>query len=297
MIPWTLLLSLAMPAHAAGACLPLSGELVLARDVARAVPAFAAVAPELVLGSVPAAGVRRVYDAAELGRLARRYGVALDPGVETCFVRPVETLTRARVTEALRLALPAAALEVVAFSRQPIPRGALRFPAAGMQADAPSNAPLLWRGVVCASGQDDFPVWAKVRVRISGMRVTAAEALAPGHPIGRAQLREEPYEGPPGFPGLSEIVGRAPRLPIPAGAVIERRWLDEPADVFRGDRVSVEIRCGRARVMLAGEAQSGGKRGETVAVRNPANGKLLHAVVAGRGRVILAADPAESVYR
>jgi flagella basal body P-ring formation protein FlgA len=153
----------------------------------------------------------------------------------------------------------------------------------------------LWYGAVCGSGQADFPVWAKVRIAISGTRVTAAEALAPVHPIARAQLRQEPYEGPPGLPDLSQIVDRVPRRPIPAGTVIERQWLDAPVDVVRGERVRMEIRSGRARVILEGQAQSSGRRGEIVGVRNPANGKILHATVADRGRVVLTADQGETV--
>jgi flagella basal body P-ring formation protein FlgA len=84
-----------------------------------------------------------------------------------------------------------------------------------------------------------------------------------------------------------------PRRPIPAGAAIERQWLDVPADVVRGERVRVEIRSGRARVILEGQAQSSGRRGELVGVRNPANGKILRATVADRGRVVLDADRGE----
>jgi flagella basal body P-ring formation protein FlgA len=297
-MPFILLAALAPAGAQAGSagwheCLPVSGERILAGDIARAVPAFAGMAPEVALGYAPAPGARRTYGAAELARLARRYGLAVEPGMEACFVRPVETLTRARVATALRAALPAARIEVVEFSRQPIPPGELRFPVSGLRADQATSAPLLWHGVVSASGQDDFPVWAKVRIEISGKRVIAAEALAVGRSIARSQLREEPYLGPPGLPDLSQVVGCAPRRPIPAGAAIERQWLDVPADVLRGERVRVEIRSGRAKVILEGQAQSSGKRGEVVGVRNPANGKILRATVADRGRVVISADEGE----
>ncbi|MGA2589760.1 MAG: flagellar basal body P-ring formation chaperone FlgA [Bryobacteraceae bacterium] len=274
-------------------CLPVSGERILAGDMARAAPAFAAIAPEVALGYAPAPGARRTYGAAELARLARRYGLVVEPGTEACFVRPLKTLTRERVAAALRAAMPAASIEVVEFSRQPIPPGELHFPVSGLPADQAARAPLLWHGVVSASGQDDFPVWAKVRIQISEKRVTAIETLAPGRPIERAQLREEPYEGPPGLPDLAQVVGRVPRRPIPAGAAIELQWLGAPADVVRGDVVRVEIRSGQARVLLEGQAQSSGRRGEVIGVRNPANGKILRATVADRGHVVVAADRGE----
>jgi len=288
-----LLSLLAALAPASAQCLPVSGERILAGDMARAVPAFAGMAPELALGYAPAPGSRRTYGAPELARLARRYGLAVDPGKQACFMRSVETLTRERVEAALRASIPAARIEVVEFSRQPIPPGDLRFPVSGLPADEAARSPLLWHGAVSAPGQSDFPVWAKVRIQVSGKRVTATEALAPGRPIERAQLREEPYDGPPGLPDLSQIVGRVPRRPIPAGAAIERQWLDAPADVVRGERVRVEIRSGQARVLLDGEAQSSGRRGEVIGVRNPSNGKILRVTVAARGRAVLATDPGE----
>jgi flagella basal body P-ring formation protein FlgA len=287
------LILLAAVAPAGAQCLPVSGPRILAEDLARAVPAFAGLAPELALGDAPAPGARRAYGAAELARLALRYGLAVEPGVEACFARPLETLTGERVAAALRAALPAARIEVVDFSRQPVPPGELRFPAPVFRADQTSNAPLLWHGVVSASGQADFPVWASVRIRVSGTRAVAAQALVPGRPIERSQLREEPYEGPPGQPELSEIVGRGPRRPIQAGTPIERQMLEAPADVLRGERVQVEIRSGGVRLTMEAEAQASGSRGAVVGVRNSANGKILRATVADRGRVVISADEGE----
>ena len=293
MIRRMLFLVLAALAAAAAQCLPVLGERIRAGDMARAAPAFAGIAPELDLGSAAAAGARRTYGAAELARLARRYGLSVEAGLEACFVRPVETLTGERVAAALRAAMPAARIEVLDFSRQPIPPGELRFPLSAPPAERAGGSAPLWRGVVSAPGRDDFPVWAKARIEVSGKRAIAAEALAPGRPIERCQLREEPYEGPSGLPDLSQVVGRVPRRPIAAGAAIEAEWLDSPAEVVRGERVRVEIRSGRARLLLEGEAQSSGKRGDVVGVRNPANGTILRATVVDRGRVIVAADQGE----
>jgi flagella basal body P-ring formation protein FlgA len=286
---------LAAITRASAQCLPVSGERILAGDMARAVPAFAGLAPELALGYAPAAGARRTYGAAELARLARRYGLGVEPGMEACFTRPMETLSIERVAAALGAAMPAARIEVLEFSRQPIPSGELRFPVSGLQLNQTGASELMWHGVVSTSGHADFPVWAKVRIQVSGTRVVATEALTTDRPIERSQLREEPYEGPPGLPELSQVVGWVPRRPIAAGAVIERRWLDVPAEVVRGERVQVEVRNGRARVVMEGQAQSSGRRGEVIGVRNPANGKSLRVTVVDRGRATLAADPGEAL--
>jgi len=271
-------------------CVPVPGERILARDLARALPVFAGLPPELALGYAPAPGARRVYAAAELGRLARRYGLAVEPGMEACFARPAETLTPDRVAAAAASSMPAAGIEVLDFSRQPVPPGELRFPLSGLENPRASASPsgLLWRGRICRPGQEDFPVWARVHLRVSGVRVRAAEALSPAAPIAGTQIRAEAYEGSPGLPGPSEVVGRRPRKPIPAGTLIEAQMLEAPEDVRRGDRVQVEVWSGRARLSLEGQAQASGRRGETIPVRNPANGKIFRASVRDRGEVSVA---------
>ncbi len=269
------------------ACLPVSGDRILAEDMAHAVPAFAGMAPGIALSYAPAPGARRIFGAAELARLARRYGLAVEPGAQACFARPILTLTRVRVAAALAAVWPAAPVELLDFSHGPVPPGELRF--------APSAAETgnerLWQGVVFRPGQPDFRVWARVRVQVSGTRAIAAAPLPPGLPISSAQVRAESYQGSLGLPDPSQVVGRIPRRPIPAGTAIQAQWLEDPAEVRRGERVEVEVRSGRARVLLEGQAQSSGRRGQAIAVRNPANGKVFRATIQNHGRVTLAADP------
>ncbi len=274
----------------AGDCVPVAGERILAGDLARAVPVFAGLPPELALGYAPAPGSRRAYSAAELARLAARYGLTVEPGVEACLARPARMLTVERVTAAMQATVPKARIEVLELSHQPVPTGELCFPISGLSA-GPASEPAsarLWRGQVRQPGQDDFPVWAKVRILVSGTRAVASEALLAGRPIERAQIRLEPYEGPPGMPDPAQIVGRAPRRPIPAGMAIEAWLLEEPQEVLRGESVRVEVWSGRARLVLEGQAQSSGRRGETITVRNPSSGKIFHARVQDRGQVSVA---------
>jgi flagella basal body P-ring formation protein FlgA len=61
--------------------------------------------------------------------------------------------------------------------------------------------------------------------------------------------------------------------------------LDAPLDVHRGENVGVEARCGAARLLLDGVAQSDGRVGQVVAVRNPGSGKNFQARVEGKGKV------------
>ncbi len=206
-------------------------------------------------------------------------------------MRPAETLTRERVTAAMLTTLPKARIEVLDLSRQPIPPGELHFSLAGLGGAPASEAasPRIWRGQVRQAGKDDFQVWAKVRVLVSGTRAIASRDLLPGHPIDLSQIRLESYEGPPGMADPAQIVGRAPRKSIPAGAAIEANLLEEAQDVLRGDIVRVEVSSGQAKLVLEGEAQSAGRRGDTIAVRNPASGKIFRARIQNRGQVSVVA--------
>jgi len=278
-------------------CLPVAGDRILAADMARAVPAFAELPTQLALGYAPAPGARRTYSNVELARLARRYGLADLPGADACFIRPLETLTPERVSAALRTVMPEARMEVVEVSRQPLPPGDLRFSPAGLVKGNPGS-PWLWRGAVVRGGQPDFPVWARVRVRVASTRTVAAEPLAAGILIVAEQLRTEPYEGPPGEMLPSQIVGRRTRRALSAGAVIQAGDLEDPSQVLRGQKVQVEVSSGSARLLFEAQAQGSGRRGETIAVRNPASGRIFHARVEEAGRVtVLTAAARQAVMQ
>jgi flagella basal body P-ring formation protein FlgA len=272
------------------ACIVVSGDRILAADLAQAAPVFGGLPPQLPFGYAPVPGSRRTFSTAELARLAHRYGFA-EPQSEACFIRPLETLTQEKIEAALRVALPSARIEVVEFSRQPVPPGELRFPLSGLsvpRASAPEE-PVLWRGHAGPVGDMELAIWAKVRIHLAGKRAVAVETLEPGRPIERDQLRLEDYDGPPVWLSLPEVLGRAARQRIAEGTPLETRMLADADDVLNGDNVRVEVLCGRARLLLEGQAQASGKRGETIAVRNPATGKLFHARIQARDQVSVAA--------
>lgn len=59
------------------------------------------------------------------------------------------------------------------------------------------------------------------------------------------------------------------------------------AAVDRGERVSVEVSSGAARLAFEAMAESGGRVGSVVLVRNPANGHVFQAKVAEKGKVVV----------
>ena len=58
-------------------------------------------------------------------------------------------------------------------------------------------------------------------------------------------------------------------------------------EVLRGAQVSVEVTSGGALVRFQADAESSGRTGESVLIRNPENGKLFQARVEGKGKVMV----------
>lgn len=279
----------------AGECALVEGDRILAADLARERPLFAALDPAAVIGYAPAPGRQRTLDAEELARLARRHclpEVSLEP---VCFERAAETLRPERLVEAMRAALgePQARIEILDFSRYPVPRGELSLPLAGLASPPPGKpeSPVVWRGRVVYDGRRSVAVWARVRISAPRRLVVARRDLVAGRPIQAADIEERLVETFPaqrnGTLTAAAVVGATPRRRIRAGEALEASWLRLPRDVERGDAVTVEVASGAARLLLEGRAETGGRRGEPVAVRNPASGRRFTATVEGPGRASL----------
>ena len=117
---------------AIGACLPVTGERILMRDLAEGVPAFATADAQQIIGFAPAPGVQRRFSAGEMSRLAASNGV-VNEAAAVCFERKLTPLTKETVLAALRASLPAGAeLELLEFSHVRIPDGILEFSRSGL---------------------------------------------------------------------------------------------------------------------------------------------------------------------
>ena len=233
----------------------------------------AAVAPE------PATEERHESGAPGLPRTAAN-GPA-ERSIERAGVR----LDAARLIEAMQRRLPGARIEILDFSRQPVPEGELDFSLAGLR---PTPAGEFWTGAVRYAGARRFPVWAKVRVRADAPRVIALEELRPGSAIRAGQVRVEMRTE---FPcdavfvtSPEEAVGMLARVTVPAGAPLRTAWLAAAPDIARGDMVKIEAAAGGVRVALDAEAQASGSRRQTIPFRNPATGRRFYAHVEGPGR-------------
>jgi flagella basal body P-ring formation protein FlgA len=206
----------------------------------------------------------------------------------------MEKLDRDRVLQAMRdsLQAPEARIEIAETSLFPVPRGRLEFPreTLGKPASPAQKNPVLWRGDVVYGGDRRYAVWARVWVKAPCERIVAAETLKPGQPIGARQVRIGPGEC---FPALQEAGG--PESPlglvsvraIAAGTEIRREFLAPPNDVNRGDAVQVQVRGGAVRLAFTAKAESGGRNGDFVEVRNPSSNKVFRARVEGKDTVVV----------
>ena len=278
-----------LAAFALSACLAVgpTQDHILASDLAAALPEWAGVPADTELALAPAPGVQRILRSPELRRLAQRWNLAAAPDREICVTRPAAVIPPERLLAAMQQQLPDARIEILDSSRVPAPEGDLVFPLAGLRQ---TSAGGYWNGYVSYAGRQRFTLWARVKVRVTAVRVTAAQALTQGVPVDAAQLRVETREEIP-LPGFAataeEIVGRVPRRSIAAGAALRPEWFDAPKAILRGDTVQVEVTQGAAHLKLEGIAEASGVVGETIPIENPSSHQRFRARIAARGKVVV----------
>ncbi len=285
-----------LPALLALACLAVSpgSDHILVRDLAPAFPSLESAAPETPVALAPAPGVARVFRVAELRSLAVRLNLPAPPDREICVTRPVSTPDPAKLLAAMRKELPQATIEILEFSRQPIPEGEIEFPVRQLRRGAGG---VLWLGSVHYGGSHRFTIWARVKVLVAVERVLAVGDLPSGQPIRAAQLtiqtRQEYPASEPFARSIDQVAGKWPRLPIRAGTPVRTDLLENPREIMRGETVRVEVRDGGAHLELEATAEGSGAFGEIISVLNPISKKRFPARVEGKGRVSVDAAAAK----
>jgi len=193
----------------------------------------------------------------------------------------------------MRRAWSGASIELVDFSRQPAPEGAIQFPRSGLHAGpAAFSQGSLWLGWVEYGVNRRFSIWARARVTVRVEEVVAVNDLRSGRAIAAGEVQLAAREEVPGSVSLSpaataleQAVGKWLRQPVRRGDTIRLAWLAEPKVVLRGDNVKVTVHNGGAQLELDGLAENSGAVGETVTVRNPDSQRRFRARVEERGRV------------
>jgi flagella basal body P-ring formation protein FlgA len=206
-------------------------------------------------------------------------------------------LSRNDVLDALRKSIhnSDARIEITDFATDRAPRGQLDFPLAGLGTPASPEqpVPVLWRGEVVYGDTRRFAVWARVRITAPVTVVVAAEKLPAGHAIGASQLRTEIRQRFPAIKSevtaINQVVGMLPLRSLLPGAELHLESLSWPNDVNRGDLVAIEARNGGVKLAFSGRAESAGRTGDLITVRNPETQKIFQARVCAHDKAIVEA--------
>ena len=296
MIAWLLFVSMM---NYSGPCKTVSGDRILGEDLIKALPVFAGIPRDAVIGYSPAPGTRRTFSASELAHIGAKYSVTVPQGLETCFEWKMQPLSEDAVRMAIREALhaPQAQVDIAATSKSAVPEGKLVFPLSGLTttgAHDPEIAPT-WNGYVAYSSERKFAVWARVKVTATMMRVVAVQSAPAGMIIESGQVRLEAYDDFPLENGvarnLDEVVGHVSRRSLRAGLPVFRADLTEPLQVQRGDLVQVRVMSGGAEVGLQAQAEGAGRLGDVILLRNLQSQKTFRARIEGKGRALVIPEP------
>jgi flagella basal body P-ring formation protein FlgA len=283
-----------------GPCEIIANDRIFGEDLAKALPAFLNKLPgDMVVGYSPSPGTRRVFKSLELQRMGAPYGVAVAPDAEACFEWSLQPLSDDIVRAAIRDSLQSmdARIDLLSTSGGQVPAGKVSFPISGLLASTltgPDTA-ITWRGQVLYHGSHKFSIWARVKISATMTRVVANQLILPGQTVAADQVRTETYED---FPlrndlarNLDEVVGRMPRRAISTGLPVLRADLIEPFQVQRGDLVDVTAIAGAAQLHTPALAQTPGRQGDIISLKNAQSGKIFRARIEGKDRALVIAWP------
>ena len=169
---------------AAYGCGVVEGDRLTGKDLAAAHGGFANLDPSLDIGPAPVAGAVRTLRRTELERVAKEHGIQLEADAprEVCVQRAAQLvraeLLKQTLTEVFREEGREVDVEVLDFSRTPLPLGKLEFPKSGL------NATGTWRGRLVYGENRSIPVWARVAVH----DVRTGDAVVAGRAVREAQV-------------------------------------------------------------------------------------------------------------
>lgn len=285
------MIHLLMLVAAGTACHTVNSDRIMGSDLAAASSSFTGMAPETVIGYAPQPGNHRTMEPAELIRIGAANGLEIHDVTSVCFERNLIPLDSARMLIALKASLnrPDAEIEIVEFSKYSLPPGKLVFPLDALPAHSIEHT-AIWNGYIDFEGRH-FPVWARARITVPQTRVVTTAQLRTGQTITAAdvhleEVRDFPAKSEP-IQSLSQCVDHVARRFMTVGAPLTADDIAEPNDVDRGDTVTVEVHSGETVLLLPAQADTAGHRGQVIALRNAAGGKIFRARITGKDTALL----------
>ena len=285
-------------------CRVVTADVIRMRDLAAAEPVFSQVDPELLVGFSPLPGAVHTFTPAQISRLAKTHSLDPDGHHAVCFQRAMRELDQRELQELLdhALAIPSAQIDVIEFSRYPAPVGDLVFPRSGLALSLSAGTePLLWKGYVVYGSGRHFAIWARVKIHARLNRVIATDNLVTAVPVRADQVRMEPLDGVPDVlapaQSLDQVVGNHLLRPVRRGATVSLDDISTALTVHRGDKVDVDFESPGMHLQLEAAAESDGRYGDRIRLRNLQSNNIFEAEVSGKdqARVVLNQNPDRSI--
>lgn len=272
-------------------CIAVSGDRILAGDLAPSVAAFSSLDPQTVIGYAPLPGLERLLTRTDLSRALGRPGAAADLPASLCVVRGASPIPLEEIRKAMRAALPQDAdMELLDWTATAVPAGRPEFSMAGLRRVSEPES-YVWRGRwIPEGGGRSMPVAARVRIRLRRPVLVAARAIEAGAVLEPDDLTLERRDValPPGPapPEPHTLAGYRTRRPVAAGQVVDVVQLIPPPAARAGQTVTLICSSGTAMISVEAEALTAGRLGDVILVKSPLGGKRLRARLEGPGRAV-----------
>jgi flagella basal body P-ring formation protein FlgA len=289
---WLAIMAAAGLHAGAHTCAPVDGPRITMRDLAHADSRFVAGDPALKIGFSPEPGSRRTFFPAELMRLAKGAGLESEaPFQPVCFERRSRVLNVGDLLPAIRAWTPdTAVIEIAEWGRTPVPEGEIVVPSPSVT-NRNFKEPMLLHGYVVFDGHRHAPVWVRARITVKREVVVAKETIDPGtHTIpADFQMETRDMVNDWNAPAITmdQVIGKVAKRRIAEGSAVALIDLKTPLPVEPGSGVTVEVREGATRLEFDAKAETGGRIGEMVTIRNASSGKLFSACVTGESTVLV----------
>lgn len=275
-------------------CIAVSGDRILAGDLAPYTAAFSSTDPQTMIGYAPLPGLERRLTRSDLRRALGAAAGNVEIPYSLCVVRTVSRTDPEQIRNAMRTVLPEGAeLELLDWSPEGLPEGLPEFALTGLKG-TPEPDRYVWRGRwVPKQGGRSSPIAAIVRLRVRRPVLVSARAIEAGAALAPEDLTIEWRDVPParwasGPPQLEvrTLTGYRTRRAIPAGQVVDTARLIPPEAARAGQAVTLISEVGAARIAVEAEALTGGRLGDVILVKSRLNGRRLRARLEGPGQAV-----------
>lgn len=254
-------------------------------------------ADDRALGPAPAPGGRIVVEAAQLGAIARMFGVewrANGPGDRSILERPGRSLSKEDVMAPLRATLEAAGaardseIELPSVTTPPLPLGALpALDFSGTSLDVPTGR---FTTLLTVTAEGLPPVQLRLSGRVQEMveLPVAARPMMPGDVIRAADLHWSRMRiglargDLVRFPAQAE--GQALRHALQSNQPIALADLGRPVIVAKGAPLVLELSGPGLQLTGQGVAAEPGGLGDRIHVINPYSRAVIEAEITGPGK-------------